>query len=175
MKLQQPQFDGKVSLERSIKNRRTSRAFMSDPLSQGEFSQLLWAAYGVTEERGFKRSAPSGGALSTPCPSGRMTETTALPQGSGRPTAAARLSPAAGTLVTASTVTASTPPLRSNTAVASSRRFRERTRRGSTSSRPLMLTATRSPHAVGPAWMWHSTNDTVGSGLLPARASIRGL
>jgi SagB-type dehydrogenase family enzyme len=63
MKLQQPQFDGEISLERAIKNRRTSRAFMSDPLSQGEFSQLLWAAYGITDDRGFKRTAPSGGAL----------------------------------------------------------------------------------------------------------------
>lgn len=63
MKFQKPQFDGKISLERAIKNRRTYRAFMSDPLSQGEFSQLLWAAYGITDERGFKRAAPSGGAL----------------------------------------------------------------------------------------------------------------
>jgi nitroreductase len=58
MKLQQPQFDGKISLERAVKNRRTYRAFMSDPLSKGEFSQLLWAAYGITDERGFKRAAP---------------------------------------------------------------------------------------------------------------------
>ena len=63
MKLHQPQFDGKISLERAIKNRRTYRAFMSDPLSQGELSQLLWAAYGITDDRGFKRAAPSGGAL----------------------------------------------------------------------------------------------------------------
>ena len=63
MKLQKPQFDGKISLERTIKNRRTCRAFRSAPLSQRELSQLLWAAYGITEERGFKRAAPSGGAV----------------------------------------------------------------------------------------------------------------
>jgi len=63
MKLQKPQFDGKISLERAIKNRRTCRAFRSTPLSQRELSQLLWAAYGITEERGFKRAAPSGGAV----------------------------------------------------------------------------------------------------------------
>jgi SagB-type dehydrogenase family enzyme len=63
MKLPQPQFDGKISLERTVKNRRTCRAFRSDSLSQGEFSQLLWAAYGITHKRGFKRAVPSGGAL----------------------------------------------------------------------------------------------------------------
>lgn len=63
VKLHQPQVDGKISLERAIKNRRTYRAFMSDPLSQGELSQLLWAAYGITEDRGYKRAAPSAGAL----------------------------------------------------------------------------------------------------------------
>ena len=56
MRLQQPQFDGKITLERTIKNRRTCRAFRSAPLSQGEFSQLLWAAYGITDERGYKRA-----------------------------------------------------------------------------------------------------------------------
>ena len=63
MKLPQPQFDGNVSLERTIKNRRSCRAFRSETLSLGEFSQLLWAAYGTTDERGFKRAVPSGGAL----------------------------------------------------------------------------------------------------------------
>jgi len=63
MKLRQPEFDGKISLERTIKNRRTCRGFRSDPLSQREFSQLLWAAYGTTDDRGFKRAAPSGGAI----------------------------------------------------------------------------------------------------------------
>lgn len=63
MKLLRPQFDGKISLERTIKNRRTCRAFRSDPLSLEALSQLLWAAHGITDERGLKRAAPSGGAL----------------------------------------------------------------------------------------------------------------
>jgi SagB-type dehydrogenase family enzyme len=63
MKLPQPQFNGKVSLELTIKNRRTCRAFRSETLSLEALSQLLWAAYGTTDERGFKRAVPSGGAL----------------------------------------------------------------------------------------------------------------
>lgn len=63
MKLIQPRFDGDISLERAIKNRRTSRSFTARPLTQVQFSQLLWAAYGITDDRGFMRAAPSGGAL----------------------------------------------------------------------------------------------------------------
>lgn len=61
--LPKPAFDGVISVERAIKERRTCRAFRSDPLSIARLSQLLWAAEGVTDEaRGF-RAAPSGGAL----------------------------------------------------------------------------------------------------------------
>ena len=63
MKLMQPKMSGDVSLERTIKDRRTIRSFSSDELTQEQFSQLLWAAQGITEGRGFKRSAPSAGAL----------------------------------------------------------------------------------------------------------------
>jgi SagB-type dehydrogenase family enzyme len=63
LKLPQPAFDGTVSVERAIKERRTSRAFRPDPLNMAQLSQLLWAAQGITDERRGFRAAPSGGAL----------------------------------------------------------------------------------------------------------------
>ena len=61
--LPKPSYEGKVSIEETIRARRTIRSFESDSLTISQLSQLLWAAQGVTdEERGF-RSAPSGGAL----------------------------------------------------------------------------------------------------------------
>ena len=55
--------DGKVSVEKAIKERRTIRDFTERPLSPGFLSQLLWAAQGITNQREGKRAAPSGGAL----------------------------------------------------------------------------------------------------------------
>ena len=63
MKLPKPKIHGEVSLETAIKQRRTIRSFTSEPLSLEQCSQLFWAAQGITEDRGFKRAAPSGGAL----------------------------------------------------------------------------------------------------------------
>jgi len=63
MKLPKPKINGEVSLETAIKRRRTVRSFTSRPLSLEQCSQLFWAAQGITEDRGFKRAAPSGGAL----------------------------------------------------------------------------------------------------------------
>ncbi len=63
MKLPKPKTHGEVSLETAIKQRRTIRSFTSEPLSLEQCSQLFWAAQGITEDRGFKRAAPSGGAL----------------------------------------------------------------------------------------------------------------
>jgi SagB-type dehydrogenase family enzyme len=57
-----PALQGSVAVEKALKNRRTIRRFANKPLSQGQLSQLLWAAYGVTDARGL-RSAPSAGAL----------------------------------------------------------------------------------------------------------------
>ena len=57
-----PAFKGTVSVEQALKSRRTIRRFANKPLTQGQLSQLLWAAYGVTDSRGL-RSAPSAGAL----------------------------------------------------------------------------------------------------------------
>ncbi|MEJ2732527.1 MAG: nitroreductase family protein [Anaerolineae bacterium] len=42
--------------------RRSVREFNAQPLTNGELGQLLWAAQGITRERGF-RTAPSAGAL----------------------------------------------------------------------------------------------------------------
>jgi SagB-type dehydrogenase family enzyme len=63
MKLPKPKTHGEVSLETAIKRRRTVRSFTSRPLSLEQCSQLFWAAQGITEDGGFKRAAPSGGAL----------------------------------------------------------------------------------------------------------------
>jgi SagB-type dehydrogenase family enzyme len=57
-----PAFKGTVTVEQVLKSRRTIRRFANKPLTQGQLSQLLWAAYGVTDSRGL-RSAPSAGAL----------------------------------------------------------------------------------------------------------------
>ena len=63
LKLPQPRTEGRISLEKTIKTRRTVRSFTSDPLTLEQFSQLLWAAQGITGDRGRKRTAPSAGAL----------------------------------------------------------------------------------------------------------------
>ncbi len=63
MNLPEPRIDGKISLERTIKNRRTIRSFTQAALTLEQFSQLLWAAQGVNEDKGYKRTAPSAGAL----------------------------------------------------------------------------------------------------------------
>lgn len=61
--LSKPSCDGKVSVERAIKERRTVRSFRPKPLTLAQLSQLLWAAQGVTDEGMGFRAAPSGGAL----------------------------------------------------------------------------------------------------------------
>jgi len=63
IRLSKPAYDGKVSVERAIKGRRTIRDFRSKPLTMAQLSQLLWSAQGITDERMGFRAAPSGGAL----------------------------------------------------------------------------------------------------------------
>lgn len=63
MNLPQPERDGSVSVEQAVKQRRTTRSFAPAPLRLGALSQLLWAAQGITEPGGYKRAAPSAGAL----------------------------------------------------------------------------------------------------------------
>ena len=63
MKLPPEKIERTVFVEQAISQRRTVRTFISEPLELHQFSQLLWAAQGITEKSGFKRSAPSAGAL----------------------------------------------------------------------------------------------------------------
>jgi SagB-type dehydrogenase family enzyme len=63
MNLPKPNLKGSVSVEAAIKHRRTIRSYNSKPLTLEQLSQIFWAAQGITEDRGYKRSAPSGGAL----------------------------------------------------------------------------------------------------------------
>jgi SagB-type dehydrogenase family enzyme len=63
MKLPQPKTQGAVSVEQAIGQRRTVRSFSPKTLLGDQLSQLLWAAQGVTGSGGFKRAAPSAGAL----------------------------------------------------------------------------------------------------------------
>jgi len=71
VKLPEPVFDGEVSVEKAIQQRRSVRDFTEEPLTLAEVSQVLWAAYGITQPipggpafvRGGLRTAPSAGAL----------------------------------------------------------------------------------------------------------------
>ena len=63
IRLPKPTYDGKVSVERAIKERRTIRDFGPKALTLAQLSQLLWSAQGITDERTGFRAAPSGGAL----------------------------------------------------------------------------------------------------------------
>ena len=63
MMLPRPDHETRLSVEEAIKRRRTVRSFGSRPITKEDLSQLLYAAQGITEPRGFKRAAPSGGAL----------------------------------------------------------------------------------------------------------------
>ena len=60
--LPEPRYDSDVSIEQSLLQRRSIRSCTGEPLTLEEVSQLLWAAQGITDPRGF-RTAPSAGAL----------------------------------------------------------------------------------------------------------------
>jgi len=60
--LPQPVYDSTTSIEKALLERRSIRNYKDEPLTLAEVSQLLWAAQGITNERGF-RTAPSAGAL----------------------------------------------------------------------------------------------------------------
>ncbi|MBC7237377.1 MAG: SagB/ThcOx family dehydrogenase [Chloroflexi bacterium] len=59
--LPEPHVMGKISLEEALSARRSIRDYADDPLSLAELAQLLWAAQGITDPRGY-RTAPSAGA-----------------------------------------------------------------------------------------------------------------
>lgn len=62
IKLPPPYYKGNVTLEETLKERRSVREFSSQPLNLQEISQLLWAMQGITNSLGG-RTAPSAGAL----------------------------------------------------------------------------------------------------------------
>ena len=57
-----PALVGSISVEEALMSRRSHRSFQDKPLTPEQLSQILWAAYGVSSDRGF-RTAPSAGAL----------------------------------------------------------------------------------------------------------------
>ncbi len=61
IELPAPRYDGALSVEAALRERRSVREFTSESLTLAEVSQLLWAAQGVTHGSG--RTAPSAGAL----------------------------------------------------------------------------------------------------------------
>ena len=60
--LPEPRHDSDVSIEQSLLKRRSTRSYTGESITLQEVSQLLWAAQGITDSRGF-RTAPSAGAL----------------------------------------------------------------------------------------------------------------
>ena len=61
MALPEPRKDSDVSVEETLLTRRSIRTYSGEALTLEEVSQLLWAAQGITNYRGF-RTAPSAGA-----------------------------------------------------------------------------------------------------------------
>jgi len=57
-----PNQKGGMSLAEAITRRRSIRHFTSQPISQSQLSQILWAAQGTSDASGRHRTAPSAGA-----------------------------------------------------------------------------------------------------------------
>lgn len=60
--LPKPKTKGIVSLEETIKRRRSRRSFLDKSLTLEQVSQLLWSAQGITNQKTGFRASPSGGA-----------------------------------------------------------------------------------------------------------------
>ncbi|MCK4929106.1 MAG: SagB/ThcOx family dehydrogenase [Methanosarcinales archaeon] len=60
--LPEPRYSGGMPVEEALLGRRSIRNYKDEALTMSEVSQLLWAAQGITNARGF-RTAPSAGAL----------------------------------------------------------------------------------------------------------------
>jgi len=64
LSLPSPSRKGTVSVEEALSSRRTHRSFQGGALTLNQFSQMLWAAYGVTAVTPGRqlKTAPSAGA-----------------------------------------------------------------------------------------------------------------
>lgn len=62
IKLPSPRLTGQMSLEDTIRLRRSVREFKNTPLSLEQIGQLLWAAQGLDPKTNRFRNAPSAGA-----------------------------------------------------------------------------------------------------------------
>ena len=62
IKLPAPGYESRLSIEKALLQRRSVRDYKDQPLEISEVSQLLWAAQGITDQRGL-RTVPSAGAL----------------------------------------------------------------------------------------------------------------
>lgn len=62
IKLPQPMYTSKTSVEKALQERRSIRDYQKLPITLSELSQLLWAAQGISGSGG-RRTAPSAGAL----------------------------------------------------------------------------------------------------------------
>jgi SagB-type dehydrogenase family enzyme len=63
IKLPTPKYDGPVSVEKALLERRSIRTYKDEPLTLAEVSQILWAAQGITDSATGHRTAPSAMAL----------------------------------------------------------------------------------------------------------------
>ncbi len=60
--LPKPVFQSKVSIEECLLKRRSVRSFKYRKPTLQEISQLLWSAYGITQQRNMFKTTPSAGA-----------------------------------------------------------------------------------------------------------------
>ncbi|MCX5802061.1 MAG: SagB/ThcOx family dehydrogenase [Proteobacteria bacterium] len=63
VKLPLPRYNGDVSVEKALLERRSLRSYRDEPLTLPEISQILWAAQGITEPGRGLRTAPSARVL----------------------------------------------------------------------------------------------------------------
>lgn len=63
IKLPEPRYKSRVSIEEAILKRRSIRNYLDKPIDLSELSQLLWSAQGITDKERNLRASPSAGAL----------------------------------------------------------------------------------------------------------------